>query len=141
MKGNLLIIKTIFRVKHELKIKKDEKSIYNIFLISYIKACILKNTNSFTLSFCGKYIQSNLERLLDWFYYFYAKTSESFYKILGVIYNENLVSYKAHKPIHLKVSNVPDEYLLENFLKKLGFTITSEHVYSVITEYEIKRTI
>lgn len=53
--------------------------------------------------------------LLDWFYYFYNKTSELFYKVLGIIYNENLVSYKAHKPIHLKVSNVPDEYLLENF--------------------------
>lgn len=61
--------------------------------------------------------------------------------VLRVICNENLVSYKAHKPIYLKVSNVPDEYLLKNFLKKLGFTITSEHVYSVITEYEIKRTI
>lgn len=79
--------------------------------------------------------------LLDWFYYFYNKTSELFYKVLGIIYNENLVSYKAHKPIHLKVSNVPDEYLLENFLKKLGFIITSEHVYSVITEYEIKITL
>ena len=168
MKKNLLLIKELYSSKHELLIRKklyssrhklsiwnELKRIYNILLFSYIKACILKKTDSFLLSFSGKYIQNRKQRVSDWFHYCVEKCYKipykMFYTILYKVYetfkpnNEKiaLIKYKItkptniHKPIHCKVSNCPNELILEHILTKHGFKIVAEHLYITATEYEI----
>ena len=50
-----------------------------------------------------------------------------------------LIHYGASKPIHVKVTNMPNEIVLEKFLKENGFQIVNEHLYSVSTIYDVAR--
>ena len=142
MKEELLLIKEIYSSKHKLAIRNYEKRIYNILLFSYVKACVLKKTEYYVLFFDGKYVQSRRERILDWLHYCIDKCYEVYYKTFKpnddkTLRKYSLIHYGTKKPIHIKVSNCPNEWILEKILARHGFKIIDEHIYSIATEYEI----
>lgn len=145
MNAKLLLIKEIYSSKHILAISGEEKRIYNVLIFSYIKACVLKNPEHFTLSFNGKYIRNCRERMIDWFHYCIEKCYEVYYKTFKpnddkTIRKYNLIHFGATKPIHIKISNCPNERILEEILTRHGFEIIDEHISTIITEYEVVKS-
>ena len=139
MKEKLLLVKEIYFSKRKLANRNEEKRIYNVLLCAYINACISKKTDKFVLFFDGKYIQNRKERVLDWFHYCINKCYEMFYKTFKPNDDKILMKYNSTKPIHIKVSNFPDEWILEQILTRHGFKIVDEYLYSTATEYEIAK--
>jgi len=111
---------------------------------TYIVECIIKGKNDFKISFGGKYIHSFSRRILDWFEYvkdivyrFFLihctpKDDKTFKKY-------NLIHFGVSKPIHLKIAETPNEFVLYGFLEKNGFKIKEEHLYTESTVYDVTR--
>ena len=111
---------------------------------AYVLHCIVKRKPYFTITFNGCYLQSFPQRMLDWCSYV-ANCLYRFY-LIHVTPNDDktlqkysLIHYGVSKPIHLKITNPPDEIELASFLRKKGFRVTDEHLYCVATEYEISK--
>ena len=143
MREELLLVKEIYSSK-QLANRDDAKRIYNVLLASYIKACLLRKAENFVLIFDGKYTQTRKERVCDWGRYVVDKCSELFYKTFMPNNDRTLRRYQlihsgAIKPIHVKVSNCPNEQKLEKILTRHGFIIVEEHLFSITTEYVIAR--
>ena len=62
------------------------------------------------------------ERVSDWYEYIRIRTINIIYRSL---------------PIHLKVSEKPNEMILYDFLEKNGFEITDEYLYDAATVYDV----
>lgn len=142
MRKKLSLVKDIYFSKKEAKNRYEEEQIYKVLLSAYIKACVFGKKESFTLHFAGKYVQDRKERISDWINYCKDRCYEVYLKSFKksddqTLRNYSLIHYGASKPVHIKVSNCPNEVLLENILRRYGFKITDEHFYSIDTEYVI----
>ena len=111
---------------------------------TYVLECIIKGKDKFEISFNGKYVKNFLERALDWFNY----VLDSIYRFFLVHFTPNndktfkryeLIHYGVSKPIHVKVTNAPNETVLYSFLEENGFQIIEEHLYNVSTVYDVAR--
>lgn len=142
MRKRLSLVKEIYFSKKEAKSWYEEERIYKALLSAYVKACFFGKGESFVLHFAGKYVQSRKERITDWINYCEDKCYEVYLKAFKrnddkTLRNYSLIHYGASKPVHIKVSNCPDEFWLDNILKRYGFKITDEHLYTINTEYVI----
>lgn len=120
----------------------EYKKLCSKFYRTYLVECIIKGKDEFKITFNGNYIQSFSERISDWYHY----VLNTIYKFYLVHFTPNddrtlqkysLIHYRVSRPIHLKVSNTPNEFILEGFLKENGFKIIDEHLYSISTVYVV----
>lgn len=141
MNGKILILKELFFSQRNLAINSEGRRIYKIFMISYLLQCMFRNKTNFTLSFNGKFIQNRTKRIKDWFIFIEHKCYELYLKALkkdaNTFLQYELIYYGAKKPIHCKVSNGPDEQLLDYILNKHGFKVVDEHIGTIKSEYQI----
>ena len=142
MMERLSLVKELYFSKKEAKNRHEEERIYKVLLSAYVKACVLGKEESFTLHFAGKYVQGRKERISDWINYCKDRCYEVYLKAFKrsddkTLRNYSLIHYGASKPVHIKVSNCPNEFMLEKILRRHGFKIADEHLYSVDTEYVI----
>ena len=96
----------------------DDDTLFRKIYWEYLRQCVLCGKESFILTFNGKYISDFSERLEDWVKY-----------ILGI----------RSKPLHLKVTNAPNEVIMNAYLMKNGFIVKNEELQSVKTIYEISK--
>ena len=113
---------------------------------AYVLKCLILRKRIFKITFKGKYIHKPLERLLDWCYYVGDMVERFILVYIKKPKEEELnsvTSYLFHnkvtKPIHVKVSYCPNEFMLEKILNENGLKITKEHLTSLITEYEVTK--
>ena len=120
--------------------KKLFKKIYRTYVIE----CILKGKDSFQLRFNGKYINSLSIRIYDWLEYIQNIIERSIFLIIVPKKFRSkkkfpFLYYRIFKPTHLKLTNAPNEFILNSFLEHNGFKIIKEHLGSVETTYDIAR--
>lgn len=117
----------------------EHKKMCSICYRTYVIECIIKGNANFKISFGGKYIQSLPERISDWYEYIRIRTINIIYRSLCNIFHryENIYLAENCKPIHLKVSEKPNEMILYDFLEKNGFEITDEYLYDAATVYDV----
>ena len=110
---------------------------------AYIVQCIIKRRDGFSVYFGGRYINTFIQRVGDWAKYF----MDWFYRLFLICFNPKgetlreyeLIHYGVTKPIHVKIAETPDEFILYDYLKTNGFKIEREHLYSESTVYDIVR--
>lgn len=111
---------------------------------TYAIECILKGKDTFQLIFKAKYIQHFPERLKD--YCNYALDTIYRFYLVHITPNDDstlkkyeLIHYGVSIPVHVKVNNTPDEYVLSEFLKENGLKIVEEHLDSEAAIYDIAK--
>ena len=110
---------------------------------SYVYNCILKGENEFKLIFKGKYIHDTKTRIENWVRYF----CDVIYTRFLILFKIDIKNYKQYelfyygpyKPLHVKVTNAPNESILEQVLKDNGFKIKDEYLGSVDTIYYVAK--
>ena len=86
---------------------------------AYIYQCIIIGKDEFEIKFDGKYVTTIRQRIIDYIYYFF-KCIYRFFIIHFTSQNDNtlgkysLIHGGVYEPIHVKITNIPNEYLLEN---------------------------
>lgn len=145
MREKIAIAKKLRNSRNTFSSNENHRKLCSKCYRTYVVECIIKRKDEFKISFNGRYIQDFHKRIFDWYNYlldviyrfllihFAPKNDKSFK-------NYELIHYGVSKPIHLKVANVPDELVLEVFLKENGFEITDEHLYSNYTVYDVVRS-
>ena len=122
----------------------EHKKIFRKCYQAYVIECILKRKDSFQITFKGKYTCNFSKRMEDWINYIF----DSIYYFFLVhvtpnndrtFHNYNLIHYGVSAPVHIRVTNAPNEIILEEFLRENGFKIIEEHLSSVSTVYDIAR--
>ena len=144
MREKIAIAKKLRNSRNNFSNKIEYKKICSKFYRTYLVECIIKGKDEFKITFNGNYIQSFSERISDWYHY----VLNNIYKFYLVHFTPNddrtlqkysLIHYRVSRPIHLKVANTPNEFILEGFLKENGFKIIDEHLYSISTVYVVAR--
>ena len=112
----------------------------------YLKDCVILGKDEFNLKFNGKFINNFLERAFDWIKYYYDSMRVSLLKnLFHPNYNNltaeeyELIYLGVHKPVHIKVTDAPNETALDLFLEANGFKIANEFLFRISTIYTIKR--
>ena len=109
---------------------------------------ILRGRTKFQIVFPGKHIVPFWKRIMDWISYyaecckiyfiknynFGFKKERKYYELC----KENNIEYEAVKPIHIKSSNVPDEFFLYNYLEKCGLKIVDEEMDGIVWVYNVE---
>lgn len=144
MKEKLAIARKLRISSKSFSKNSEHRKMFSKCYKIYVVECILKGKDNFQITFGGKYINNLPARIKDWLNYlldnvyrFYLvhvtpKDDKTFRKY-------ELIHYGVSKPVHLKVANTPNEWQLECFLKKNGFKIVNEHLYSEFSIYNIAR--
>ena len=108
--------------------KKLAEKCYRTFVIQ----CIFLGKDKYQLKFKGKHIKSFWERVTDWFDYIV----DNIERYLWLIFIPKrfrprnkypFLYYKIHKPLHLKISNTPNEFILYSYLEQNGLKVVNEH--------------
>lgn len=110
--------------------------------------CILRGRSKYQIVFSGKHIVSFRKRIMDWISYYiecckiyYIKNYNLGFKKERKYYElckENNIEYEAVRPIHIKSSNVPDEFFLYNYLEKCGLKIVDEEMDGIVSVYNVE---
>lgn len=144
MREKLKIAKQLNNSRKYFSNNVEHKKLCSKCYYTYIVECIIKGQDNFKISFEGKYIESFPKRLSDWCNYLL----DSLYRIYLVNITPNddktfkkyeLIHYGVIKPVHFRLSSLPNETILNSFLMKNGFKITAEHLYSECTVYDVTR--
>ena len=138
MKEKLVIAKRMINSRRSFNNIEHRKLCSKCYR-TYIVECIIKGKNDFKLTFKVKYIHCFSRRLgtyvLDNIYRLYfVHITPSDDKTLK---KYNLIHYKVLKPVHVKISDIPNEFILECYLNENGFKIVDEHLYSNYIVYDI----
>ncbi len=144
MREKLAIAKKLRISRKSFSNNTEYKKICSKCYRTYVVECIIQGKNEFSISFNGKYINSFPERAFDWYNY----VLNSIYRFFLVHFTPNndktfkryeLIHFGVYKPIHHKITNIPNEIILEGFLKENGFKIVDQHLNSVSTVYDVAR--
>lgn len=144
MREKLALAKRLRNSRKIFSNNMEHKKLCSKCYRTYVVECIVKGKDEFKVVFGSKYIQSFPERVSDWYHY----VLNSIYRLYLVHVTPNddktlqkyeLIHYGVSKPIHLKIANTPNEFILESFLKENGFKIIDEHLYSEFTIYDVAR--
>lgn len=109
---------------------------------TYVIQCIFLGKDKFQLKFKGKHIKNFWERVGNWFNYII----ENIEKYLCLVFIPKkfrpknkypFLYYKIYKPIHLKITNPPNEIVLYSYLEPNGLKVVEEHLLPVDTIYDI----
>ena len=139
------------REKNQLRISRrgfsthlEHKKLYSKCYRAYVMQCIIKRKETFRVTVRGKYVQSFSKRMYDWYRYILDKI----YRFFLIHFTPNndktlakykLIHYKVSKPIHYRIVEKTSEIVLSSFLRKNGFKIIDEHLYSNLSVYDIAR--
>jgi len=147
--GGIFMLKEKLEIAKNLRISKTRWSMYSIDtkLIkkcyrTYIIQCIFLGKDKFKLKFKGKHLTSFWKRVCDWLDYIIDNIKKIF--ILMFIPKKfrpknkyPYLYYKIYKPIHLKITDAPNEIVLYTYLEENGLKVIEEHLYPVDTVYDI----
>lgn len=97
---------------------KERRKLFRKCQRAYFIECILLDKDEFWLVFNGKYAQSFWERVKNWFRYILNPKTNC-------------------RPINLKITNAPNEAVLNRFLRYCDMEIKEEYLYPVKTVYNI----
>ena len=109
---------------------------------AYVIQCIFLGRDEFQLKFKGKHMKNFWERVSDWFDYIVDNSK----KYLWLIFipkrfrpkNKYPFLYvKIYKPYHPKLTNAPNEFILNSYLEQNGLKVIKEHLLPVDTVYDI----
>ena len=145
----LNIVKTLYNSSLTYSRNIANKKLFLKVVRSYFMQCILMGNDEFYLIFKGRYIHNLSQRLIHWINFFkdtvyrfilmHFVSEKARNKIAKSFHDYELVNFGVCIPYHPKVTNAPDEFILESFLKKNGFKINDEFLYPVKTIYKIKK--
>ena len=97
---------------------KEKKRLFRKCYMAYFMQCVIHADIKFTLRFNGVYTQNFWERFKAW--YRYSKNPKKYLR-----------------PIYSKITNAPNELVLEDYLKACNMYVIQEYLYPVKTFYDI----
>lgn len=118
----------------------ESLKLYSKCYRAYVIECIFKGKENFKVSFGSNYIQSFSERVSDWYNYILGNVRRFF--IIHFTNNGDrtlIAQLGVSKPIHLKIAQTPNEWILYEFLERNGFRVANEHLSLSSIVYEIVR--
>ncbi len=119
----------------------EDKKLCSKCYRTYVIECIIKGKDNFKISFRSTYIPSFSKRVSNYYRYIINNIYRLFLIYFTLNGDKNLKKHTdVSKPIHLKIANMPNEFVLHTFLEGNGFEITDEHIYSESTVYDVART-
>lgn len=118
MKNKIIIARKLGKTARQSGKYNKEKKTYKRCYWAYVWQCLIKANDTFVLSFNGKYIPGFFTRIKEWIEYLFNKKTFP-------------------KPIHVKVTNAPNETKLDWFLEKSGLEVKEEYLGPVVTRYTI----
>ena len=128
--------------------KKNRGSVCMRCFLTFWYEGIVRSRNKFQIVFPGKYGVNFFERTGDWIKYcvecfeiWYIENFEHGFKKLRKNYDvlkKSGVDYTPLKPVHVKVSNSPDETFLYTYLESCGLKITDEDFDGNIIVYDVE---
>lgn len=118
MKSKFKVLNKMRQVAKKTGNTKEKKRLFNKCFWAYFTQCLICGNEQFSLSFNGVYTRSFWERAKSW--YMYSKNPRKFLT-----------------PVFCKITNAPNEFVLEQYLKACGMYVIQEHLYPVKTIYDI----
>ena len=133
-------LKGTYKTSYRVITKEANRIMFNVNLSIFFYNYILKKER-FNITFKGRYIDNFFQRVFKTICWIYDLCLYKTVTRLVYIKNKD-INYSYLKPsryIAIKLSNTPNEYLLEEYLSYKGYKVVDEVLYPEDTVYVVEK--